>query len=129
MLMEELVEDAIANGGGTYTVSMNNRGTVFAERADNTWGYYVSRKNGVENFPYIDSDVLSNVIKHVIEDEGENPFYSYFGVWQDENGNWSFDVTMWVATYDIAWHAARAENQRAIFSIATSESIAVTQDA
>ena len=125
-----LIEQVRKNGGGTFLVDFDHeygRWVIF-DASNTTTGYYVSAPNGIENLPDLDDNTFRAVLVAFLGDrfgarEIDDPFR--LGLWQDENGNWSIDETLWFYNYDVAMSVARENNQRAIYDIRDQEVLSV----
>jgi hypothetical protein len=105
----ELAQDAIENYGGTYA----REGGGY-RRVTLAAGYFVGGYG--ECFNGVETDELA---AHLA---GFDPAGSYLGVWND-GGIWCLDATKVHFTRDHAIAEARANGQRAIWSIADGEEI------
>ena len=118
---QALIADAVINGGGTYHGDRIEGGDIVWSRVDKEDGYYVAIAGGVENLP-----TLALVNGSLIEDVFYARHYEsglYFGLWQDEDLNWSIDEVEWYAGGVAAVAAGRMAAQRAIWDIKNNEEV------
>lgn len=119
MNTRELIQDAIANGGGTYYLGENSE-WVKLWRAD---GYVVAEPNGIENWPLgLGSGVVDGVAKQWgLKDSG-----FFLGLWLDENTNWSIDKVSHVDSLYWAKQAAIRNKQRAFWDVANNKEVRIS---
>lgn len=125
MDINQVIHDAIGNGGGTYNVTENADGSVTYYKDEAISGYYVSMPFGVENFPYLLPSVVSAIVNQRHLRHAVTP---RLGLWRDENGNWSIDQTL--HTYDLfrALKWGVEYDQRAIWDVKNVQAVPVVGD-
>jgi len=117
-----LMLDAFENGGGTYQlVGSSPYGYEWVPVAKD-WGYFVSRPNGVENFPE-SAMTVETLDKIVTQRHLASGFY--LGLWRDDNGNWSIDETQWLTTQPFAVFEGIRNHQRAIWDCERQQEISL----
>ena len=116
MNISEVIADATNNGGGTYGVTSFDRhtGEFSYVKTFHEFGFYVSRPNGVENLPNI-AFIPATLEAIALARHFRSGLY--FGLWRDDNGNWSIDETEWFNDVHNAVTAGIKNNQRAIWDI------------
>lgn len=117
MNTREIIQDAIANGGGTYSLNDGEWDHLHQKT-----GYVVAEANGIENWPLgLRADIINGLIMQWnLADSGY-----YLGLWFDENGNWSIDK---VSHFDsLYWAKGKAmwNKQRAIWDQAEGKEIRI----
>lgn len=112
--------DAIKNGGGTYRVVRFEYGAPMFINTEIDFGYFVAKAGGVENLP-----TFVGMAETFLGIWRARHFYSGhdFGLWRDENGNWSIDESMWFHDRNTAIAVGRENDQRAIWDIEKGEEI------
>lgn len=122
MNTNDVIEDAISNGGGTYKLQY---GAIFGQFeyekvADEVSGYFVSAPYGVENYPAfaMTADVLDRIVwmRHRLSG-------CYLGLWKDDKGNFSIDESMWVSNLYTAIELGDKWEQRAVWDIANQREV------
>jgi hypothetical protein len=121
-----LIRDAALTGGGTYRIRFDGYG-FYGKSMHFTSGYMVSKPNGVENVPAVAVSV--SFLKAIIEAFDYQYALSldsantYLGIWVDDKGNWSIDVSECIDTEAAAYEIAYDRSQRAIWDNANGRAI------
>ena len=113
----DLIEDATAKRGGTYVIDFEDGLDIHP--AILTIGYLVSRKGGRERVPELDEGEIEEFL-YTLDTDRE-----YFGLWQDDEGLWSIDRTVWFSNREWALSFAASNAQRAIWDVASATEIVV----
>lgn len=125
----ELIDSVKQSGGTTVMVLKTvwpDAGYAFAFSGiltDATDGYLVSQAGGIENLPTI--GLTADVIKAFIDQHPNLAWDGYLGLWRDDNGNWSVDVTSYYTSKPLALAMAVQNNQRAVFAVGSGEVVYV----
>lgn len=113
----KLLLDTIQNGGGTYRAdAVDTYQRPLWTGASHIDGYYVARPRGIENLPTygLGIEFINRFFEAQIRDTG-----LYLGLWKDEHGLWSVDVTEWYPDLNSAIAAGMRNNQRAIWNVSS----------
>lgn len=121
MQLNAMIEHAKTHGGGTYRVLSGYNFPVNFLSAEHEFGYYVSESHGIENLPELYSVVIEEFVSNrIVLGSG-----GYLGLWQDDKGNWSIDVSHWHDSLDAALWYGKQNSQRAIYSLETNGAVTI----
>jgi len=123
MNLADALDDATTEGGGTYGIRILPSDEIEVTSVDRDYGFFVSRKGGIEGLPDLYFDVMREFVANRLL-EGEHRG-GLLGLWQDEDGLWSVDVAVWIEDFSEALDFARANNQRSIYNIGMNHANAV----
>jgi hypothetical protein len=112
----ELIDNARANGGGTYKVEDRQDEYNF-EPLTLTSGYYVALAGGIERAGNLYLNPLTEFLLGFDLDS------EHLGLWRDEDGLWSLDRTVWFLDRESAVEFGKLQHQRAIWDIANGVAI------
>lgn len=114
--MSLTLSNLVAHARNTGGITVRRLTTGNWIEADHTDGFYVSLSGGLER---VEDDMLVFELINFITQNLKflNTADYLLGLWRDEDGKWSIDITTHYNTRDIAELAGAIFDQRAIFDI------------
>lgn len=119
MFISEIVDYVTQTGGGSFKSTDEGWEQVYASD-----GYYVSVSGGMESVEesQLEDAILTFAFARI--DVWNKP-QALLGIWRDDNGEYSIDVSMRFEHIETAMLAGKLGNQRAIWDIYNHKAITI----